>query len=588
VPDECKASGHAAGKSRTAADASSSEEEDDEQSDEGDELIDEGYEQSDEGSTAGKLRNLEDPSDSNQEEDEQSDEDDEQSDEDDEQSDEDDEQSDEDDEQGDEDDEQGDEDDEQSDEDETDLFLQALLNPNKHAQRLLKVRTQIADLCRVRDICRGIEIPARDILRSVVESFGLLRKAGLIRDSLIMLVDDPHRVGVAQAVELDIDKIERLERYWRTKASSEPPMMGSHDAIYQAAQRLLGMLGLMGQHTDPQDRSGRGRVSRGWPEQIKTFAVMLALATASYAGSHCHSLCEPLVIPKPGSDAVRYLFHAIAIRSCHFACLGQYIGGPVWVFGKGRSCENMILSITKEQFDDLWGPVTALVDPSNAQNLALQTEGGFLSIAIPSRKSHLTWETRIRKNEIPMHWTPARPGCRSLPPGVRLDSVIDLNSTMLIGFGEQMEDSACHKKPADISCFAINLGCTLNANAHKNSIGARGLEYVGTVERRWNVDTKALTLTAGWGGTSIGTNRTWKLRPAVSWKAAILMRCSQTGNNITPFMDLRVGLVRSMCTGNAERVSLLAALKLAFPKEQKDITDLLDSIKSNKTDESSR
>ena len=239
----------------------------------------------------------------------------------------------------------------------------------------------------------------------------------------------------------------------------------------------------------------------------------------------------------------------------------------------------MILSITKEQFDDLWGPVIALVDPSNEQTLAFQTEGGFLSKAIPCRGSSLA-----RENETEIHWTPALPGCRSLPLGISLDSFIDLNATMLIGFGGQDDGSSRLQENRIVSgCFRTNHGCKLDAKSHQLSIEACRLEYVGTLSRQWTVDTKAVNLAVGWSGSSIGTNRTWKLRPATTWKGVMLLYCARPDRNIAPLMHKRVGLEKSICTGNARRVSLLDALTSAFPREQEIIKQLLGADKGNES-----
>jgi hypothetical protein len=269
------------------------------------------------------------------------------------------------------------------------------------------------------------------------------------------------------------------------------------------------------------------------------------------------------------------------MRKCRFACLHDHIGGPVWVFGRARQREAMILSITKEQFDDLWGPVIALVDPSNEQTLAFQTEGGFLSKAIPCRGSPLA-----RENETQVHWTPAHPGCRTLPLGISLDSYIDLSATMLIGFGGEDKGSSSGQENRIVSgCFRTNPGCKLDAKSRQLSTEACRLEYVGTSPRQWTVDTKAVNLAVGWSGSSIGTNRTWKLRPATTWKGVMLLYCARPDRNIAPLMHKRVGLEKSICTGNARRVSLLDALMSAFPREQETIKALLGS---DKGDESSR
>jgi len=462
----------------------------------------------------------------------------------------------------------------QDEEHERDLFLEALLHPSDHAQRILEIRTIVADLCRVSDLLDGVDIPVEDILRSMVTSFGLLQNAGLMQNSLILLADDPARAGVVQAVEINVHKIVILEREWRTMSLT----LISREMMYETARNWLEMLKPTEYYVDP-----RGSHITPRDDDVKTFVAILALATASYAGSHCHALGEDL--PLSGSDEPPrgwMIYGGFTIRSCRFACLDQYIGGPVWVFGLGRGCEDMMLSITKEQFDDLWGPMIALTDPSNSETLAFQTEGGFLSKAIPGPTSILPHE-----NETLMHWTPAAHGCRSLPPGVRLDSFIDLNAVMLIGIGEHDTGSSSHEEGQVVSnCFRVNQDCKLDIRSHQRSIEACNLEYVGTSTRQWTVDTKAVNLTVGWSGSSISTNRTLKLRPVTTWKGVMLLYCARPGKDIVPLMQKRVGLEWSICTGNARRVSLFDALLSAFPREQEDIIQLTDSIKKN--DESSR
>lgn len=424
----------------------------------------------------------------------------------------------------------------------------------------------------------------------MVSSFRLLEDAGLAQNSLILLADDPGRTGVVKAIEIDVFELKRLENTRRYDTS--PGKVVSEEKIYQAAGKLLDTFGpaelqiSFAHYYDSQDYRN---------ERVRMFCTLLALATVSYAGSHCHSLGEYFLQPsEPEMDLESVSIsdrdygpgQGLAVRLCRFACLDQYIGGPVWVFGCSTQREDMLLSITTEHFDHLWGPVTELVEASNPEayngpgTIALQTEGGFLS-KVESGEGL----TLLRKNETQMHWTPAQPGSRSLP-GVRSDSFFDLGTTMLIGFGEQENEPALEKKPANFSgCFDINRHCKLGPETYKSTIEACSFEYIGTATRRWLLDTTTMNLAAGWSGSSIGTSRTWKLRPATSWKAAILLYCNQPGRDVKRLMELRVGLERSICTGNARRVSLMEALKLAFPQEREIFTEL---VRLAKTDEPSR
>jgi hypothetical protein len=84
-------------------------------------------------------------------------------------------------------------DDDRGDRDEKDMFLEALLHPNEHGQRLLDIRTRVAELYCVFDILHGVHLSVEDVLQSVVRSFGLLRAAGHMQDALILLADGPGR-----------------------------------------------------------------------------------------------------------------------------------------------------------------------------------------------------------------------------------------------------------------------------------------------------------------------------------------------------------------------------------------------------------
>jgi len=189
-----------------------------------------------------------------------------------------------------------------------------------------------------------------------------------------------------------------------------------------------------------------------------------------------------------------------------------------------------------------------------------------------------------------MHWISAGLGSTGFlvdksecPAGFR-PLPFDVNTTMLIGCDEG--EQVIGKKPwQTLPCFEANRHCQLSPREYRHVSKASQLVYLGISERSWRVDTKAMNISTGWSGSSLGASRTWKVRPATSWKASMLLYCAQPGRNIEPLMNLRVGLEWSICTSNARRVSLLDALMLAFPEEKAAVEGLL---RSSKKDHSSR
>lgn len=457
--------------------------------------------------------------------------------------------------------------------DETDLFLDALLGPNEHMQRLVDIRARVVKLCLFSE-----NLPSQHhlestnaILRSVLLSFDLLKKAGLAENSLILLVDDPGRPAVVRAIDIDVGELRVLQKDCRNDKTLGQSV--SKEKTYQAARKLLDMVRL-------ESQIDATRKNRAWIYEdldqvraVQMFCALLVFATVSYAGSHCHSLGEDMSGLKANTEPLD-IADGLKMRPCRFACLNQFIGAPVWVFGAGTARSDIFLSITKERFDDLWGPLVELRVVNSHYTIALQTTGGFLCRASSERSSNLA-----NLEETEMHWVPTPRYGKSLPQVLPFD----LSAPMLIGFDGQRKGSLLRSRGrSNPNCFEVNPDCNLDAKAYERSAEARQFEYIGTSNLQWKVDTKAVNVTAGWSGSSMGIARTYKLQPAKTWKEVMLMYCAQPERNIRPLMSLRVGLERSICTGNARRVSLLDALKLAFPEQHDLFTALATSVKTCK------
>ena len=142
----------------------------------------------------------------------------------------------------------------------------------------------------------------------------------------------------------------------------------------------------------------------------------------------------------------------------------------------------MLLSITPEQFDDLWGPL--IKQERNSETIAFQTEGGLLYRPTESRE--LSSYT-LRTDETPMHWIPAQPGStgflieESACPAGFLPLSFDPQTTMLVGSDEREQDDG--KTPwRDLPCFEANLHCKVEATEYLRTSKASNVVYHGTAE----------------------------------------------------------------------------------------------------------
>jgi hypothetical protein len=223
----------------------------------------------------------------------------------------------------------------------------------------------------------------------------------------------------------------------------------------------------------------------------------------------------------------------------------------------------------------------------DSETIAIQTEGGLLYRTTTNGHIH---GRHTQGHETAMHWVPAGLGStgflvdKSEHFAGFLPLPFDTNTTMLIGCDEG--EQVIGKKPwQTLPCFEANRHCQLSPSEYRHVSKASQLVYLGTSERYWKVDKKAMNISTGWSGSSLGASRTWNVRPATSRKASMLLYCAQPGRNIEPLMDLRVGLEWSICTSNARRISLLDALTLAFPEEKAAVKGLL---RYSKKDQSSR
>jgi hypothetical protein len=118
------------------------------------------------------------------------------------------------------------------------------------------------------------------------------------------------------------------------------------------------------------------------------------LGLTSYSGSHSCPFNET-VFGQNGTTAFQH-GETYALRQKRLRCLDRFIDGPVWIFEKESVPDDVYsLSLTIQEFAQLWGPVWAVPCASDPNKISLvHTEGGVIQ--------GFGWTDR---QEVNCHWT---------------------------------------------------------------------------------------------------------------------------------------------------------------------------------------
>lgn len=261
------------------------------------------------------------------------------------------------------------------------------------------------------------------------------------------------------------------------------------------------------------------------------------------------------------------------------ACLHDYIGVPVWMFGPPSIDTGAYrVSIGLDMFTDLWGSVWAVSNEQFPPDFEeFYTEGGALL------RSSAPLDIPLYEGEVSCHWTaktslearekiksPQDRRCYSSGPG------LTTWSRMLIGTEEGLlaqphEESdpfrgLSQMRPKDFPGFSVNGSCPTNHNLVSLK---RRMALPGTYRSTYEPDSFTLSATSGYKFT-FGISRGWKLRPASTLKTRLLKIFNETRGKLIPLLKARVGLEISRCSINARRVNLWEALTLAHFGKNRD------------------
>jgi hypothetical protein len=270
--------------------------------------------------------------------------------------------------------------------------------------------------------------------------------------------------------------------------------------------------------------SGIANLTRFW-EYFRLLCSVYKLGLISYSGSHACPFGET-VFCRNGITTFQY-GETYTLRQKRLRCLDKFIDGPIWIFEKGKVPDDgYFLSLTIQEFAQLWGPVWAVPCASDPNKISLvHTEGGVIQ-----------WFGWTDRQEVYCHWTPTPARSGSMP--------FPTTSRLLLG-----------------AHFRINTNCQKDIVHVQNELACSFL-FPGVSKDYYEPDTFSIQAAGGYMITA-GASVSVKRRPGTRLKSRIVEYCRNPNVDLIPILRLRVGLEVSVCTGNAQRISLWEALRLA-------------------------
>ncbi|OCL05460.1 hypothetical protein AOQ84DRAFT_441458 [Glonium stellatum] len=172
--------------------------------------------------------------------------------------------------------------------------------------------------------------------------------------------------------------------------------------------------------------SANGLTTKGTVNDLAELYIIFSYGMFSYSGSHVSEFGMSIFGLKPDSFHIASDFF-LGRRT--LTCLGDFIGGPAWIFGPNRG-PPCAISITATAFNDLWGPLWKIPVPGRSNMCqGYRTERGIIRA--------VTVKTTVYIN------TPVETLCHlDSVPGLSVDTIMEqdhppkvfaVGETMLIG-----------------------------------------------------------------------------------------------------------------------------------------------------------
>lgn len=444
-------------------------------------------------------------------------------------------------------------------------------------------------------------------LQLILSAIDDLQSNWFCGDFFTLVVDDSARDSVLKTVGIYVSDLHSLMKMLQNQIPLEYDEVVFLEVKY-FCDCLLRLFGIRPPPTQLSDAYSAY-------DAIHMLCRVMALGIISYAGSHCSVDFFALLLGSlPSDDPECWLLgdmyrvdgEPLVFGQCHLACLHSFTGGPIMAFtSKGAFVRRtqFLLSLTLDQFVDLWGPVRLVRNPEDpAQVLSVHTEGGLISKTPGGLSSE-----QCEVDEIPCHWTKARfalgsgsssssDAClyggepihtqnltsRAFSPFARLliGAVSrDVTTLQLLpsdspahaslgGAGSRIairvpRASGSHILP-ELSCY---YNCKMSFHEYISSQHDR-VQAAGTSSNCWLPDAYTVGFSGGqW--LSLTSTRIYKRSPGVSHKDHIVTHIATSTSSLIRLLSSRTGVEISACTLNSQRITLWRALMVIYGKSVK-------------------
>lgn len=433
--------------------------------------------------------------------------------------------------------------------------LEFLLNPVEYYGKLEKLELDTAGICDIdRILSRSPDMTGPyftlseciEALSKCVDAFLNLQKEGFCERVFTILVEDPFRSDVAEAVHIPLEDLESI-----VASLSAPKTSEWEDRASAHVLQLLWKLQSRPKDENQNPNTVPHLAPHEWLSSLSFLCTTLSIGLVSFSGSH---VCrfdinfrgEP-VETIPVGCGLKFTLRKPA-------CLDDFIGGPAWILGKHdptpSPATGIKVSLAVQDFNQLWGPIW-LLGGTPLQAPVIKTERGFI---IPLSDQN---QGEIQHSDLPYevecHWTKQPP--QTLTSN-KLQQNPLLNNTTRILIGTT-SDAGNFK-------FAVNDECRSQIDSIQQRIASQ-LEFPGACKAHYVRDGWTMNFGGGQHVTG-GISRSWKRMPARTYKSAFIEYCTKPDAEVTPLLKLQIGLEISACTWNARRISLWDALCLSQTK----------------------
>ncbi|KAJ5412620.1 uncharacterized protein N7487_006979 [Penicillium crustosum] len=359
-----------------------------------------------------------------------------------------------------------------------------------------------------------------------------LQSEGFCGTSISILIEDQDRDGVASAVHITLSDIGALVQTILLSADED----ASNGLIENWMQTLL--------NVEKKDLSDFDSL-----QMLRFLCTILSIGIVSFSGSH---VCRfDINLWDQEMEEIPIGFEGYVFKPRKLACLDDFIGGPAWILGKAPvSSEALKISLTVQDLQELWGPVSLARGTANAAPV-IQTERGFIIPLLREAQSSLCSGSFCDETEC--HWMEEIP---EYLLGERPNRAILVSSTSRILIGTSTSRST------DAGAgLVVNEKCKSSISLIGQQIASR-LQYPGTSKSRYVSDGYDVQLVGGQYVTA-GLMKKYKRIPKRTLKAMLIADSTKPDTRLVPLLNLRVGLEVSACTGNAQRVTLWDALRFS-------------------------